>query len=319
MNTCVEISVIVPIYNSEKYLQRCIDSILSQTFKDYELLLIDDGSTDCSGDICNEYARKDNRIKVFHQQNKGVSAVRQFGIENACGVYSIHVDSDDWVEPNMLWEMYQTALNENSDLVIADFFVNTTEKQIYRFQKPTALNSEQVLYDILSGSLHGSTGNKLLKQALYKQYAVSFPENLNYCEDVLIWVQILQHNIKISYLPEAFYHYDYQINQNSITRNYTHDTYQQRCIYLQQLQTYLHTTTQYGDLFDKIKLDIKFEAFISNIFDSKELYNMFKESADYISQSAYTRINKALMKLILLRCGFLAYCLYIIKLKIPKK
>lgn len=102
-----KISVIVPIYNIGQYLSRCIDSILVQTFTNFELLLIDDGSTDNSGRICDDYAKKDNRIRVFHKKNGGVALARQLGIENAIGEYSIHADGDDWVEANMLENMYK--------------------------------------------------------------------------------------------------------------------------------------------------------------------------------------------------------------------
>lgn len=93
-----KISVIVPVYNVEKFLRRCIDSILAQTFTDFELLLIDDGSKDKSGEICDEYAAKDARIRVFHKQNGGVSSARNLGIDKAQGEWVYFVDSDDWIE-----------------------------------------------------------------------------------------------------------------------------------------------------------------------------------------------------------------------------
>ena len=97
-----KISVIVPVYNVEKYLRRCIDSILAQTFSDFELLLIDDGSKDSSGEICEEYAGKDARIRVFHRQNGGVSTARNLGIDKAKGEWIYFVDSDDVVLPSAL-------------------------------------------------------------------------------------------------------------------------------------------------------------------------------------------------------------------------
>ena len=93
-----KISVIVPVYNTEKYLHRCIDSILAQTFTDFELLLIDDGSKDNSGAICDEYAAKDSRVRVFHKENGGVSSARNLGLDNVRGEWVTFVDSDDWVE-----------------------------------------------------------------------------------------------------------------------------------------------------------------------------------------------------------------------------
>lgn len=115
-----KISVIVPVYNVEKYLHRCIDSILAQTFTDFELLLIDDGSTDGSGAICDEYATKDNRVRVFHKENGGVSSARNLGLDNMRGGYLTFVDSDDWVDSTYLGELIEYS---DADLVVSDFIV----------------------------------------------------------------------------------------------------------------------------------------------------------------------------------------------------
>ena len=113
-----KISIIVPVYNAEKYLHRCIDSILNQTFIDFEVLLINDGSTDSSGVICDEYAKKDSRIKVFHKRNGGVSSARNIGVVNMTGEYCIHCDSDDYMEYNLLEEVYSCARRHSADMVI---------------------------------------------------------------------------------------------------------------------------------------------------------------------------------------------------------
>ena len=114
----VAISIIVPVYKAELYLHRCLDSILAQTLTNFELLLIDDGSLDGSGRLIDEYAKKDKRVKSFHKVNGGVSSARQFGLDRAVGEYVIHVDPDDWVEPNMLEELYTKAKTDNTDMVI---------------------------------------------------------------------------------------------------------------------------------------------------------------------------------------------------------
>ena len=114
------VSIIVPVYNTEKFLHRCIDSILAQTYTDFELLLIDDGSKDSSGAICDEYAAQDARVKVFHEENGGVSSARNLGLDNARGEWITFVDSDDWISKDYLEEM---MTHSDSDLVIADFTV----------------------------------------------------------------------------------------------------------------------------------------------------------------------------------------------------
>ena len=130
-----KISVIVPVYKAEEYLHRCVDSILAQSFTGFELILINDGSPDNSGAICDEYAQKDNRVKVIHKENGGVASARQCGIDNATGEYTIHADPDDWVEPTMLEELYNKAVEENADMVVCDFYVNTHKSCVYRTQQ----------------------------------------------------------------------------------------------------------------------------------------------------------------------------------------
>ena len=132
-----KVSIIVPVYKAEAYLHRCVDSILAQTFTDFELLLIDDGSPDRSGEICDEYAQKDSRIRVIHKENGGVSSARQRGLDEAVGEYTIHVDSDDWVEPNMLEELYKKAKQDDADIVICDYFNNIGTKQTICRQCPS--------------------------------------------------------------------------------------------------------------------------------------------------------------------------------------
>ena len=117
------VSIIVPVYNTEKFLHRCIDSILTQTYTDFELLLIDDGSKDSSGTICDEYAAKDVRVRVFHKENGGVSSARNMGLDNARGEWITFVDSDDWIDDNYLEALYGACIVSGSDIVFCGFRV----------------------------------------------------------------------------------------------------------------------------------------------------------------------------------------------------
>ena len=116
-----EISVIVPVYNVEKYVGRCIDSILNQTFTDFELILVNDGSTDNSGVLCDKYAKSDDRIKVIHKENGGLSDARNCGIDESLGEYLSFIDSDDWVENNFLKTLYDNAIKHKAEIVIVNF------------------------------------------------------------------------------------------------------------------------------------------------------------------------------------------------------
>ena len=212
-----KISVIVPVYKAEAYLHRCVDSILAQTFQDFEVLLVDDGSPDRSGEICDEYARKDKRVRVFHKENGGVSSARQCGMDNAQGEYTIHADPDDWVEPDMLKELYQKAEEEDADMVICDYYYDEAGSSSYKSQKPSSLNHEVIFCEMFR-HLHGSSWNKLVRGSIYKQFGIRFPEELSYCEDLYVNACLLIHPLRVVYLPKAFYHYDQYTNATSLVR-----------------------------------------------------------------------------------------------------
>lgn len=115
MNENVKVSVIVPIYKIERYLHQCVDSIIAQTFTDFELLLIDDGSPDGCPAICDEYAQKDARIRVFHKPNGGLTSARNHGLDNAKGDWIMHIDGDDWIEPTYIEELYNAAIKNDAE------------------------------------------------------------------------------------------------------------------------------------------------------------------------------------------------------------
>lgn len=256
-----KVSVIVPVYNAEKYLRRSLDSLKNQTLQEFEVILIDDGSKDFSSAICDEYVGSDSRFSVIHKQNEGVSAARQTGLDAAHGEYVIHVDSDDWVEPTMLEELYTKAISENADIVICDYFNNIGPKQTVCNQRPSSLEPKKILQELFQ-QLHGSCCNKLARRACYKQYGIQFPCGINYCEDLFTWVQLLSHEeVKVAYLNKAFYHYC--DNPESITRSYQRSQYETRCKFVHLLEKVLHSDLK-STIVNKVKFDIFIEA---NIFD----------------------------------------------------
>jgi glycosyltransferase involved in cell wall biosynthesis len=214
------ISIIIPVYNSERYLSTCLDSIVSQTYTSWEAIVVDDGSTDGSLKICREYANRDARFRIFHKENGGVSSARQYGVDQLSddSVYSIHVDPDDWVEPTMLESLYTKAVESDADMVICDFYYSLPDEDVYIRQNPMSEKPEQVLGELFMG-LHGSLCNKLIKSAYYKENGIRFPVGLDYCEDLFVNVALLQRIGKVAYLPKAFYHYDQYSNPNPATRN----------------------------------------------------------------------------------------------------
>ena len=210
------VSVIVPIYKAESYLRKCIDGILLQTFTDFQLILVDDGSPDKSGEICDEYAQKDSRVVVIHKTNGGLTSARKYGMDHAKGEYSIHIDPDDWVELSLLEELYHEAVKINADMVICDFWEHCNNEVVYSRQKPKTLDNKEVMTEMFT-TLKGTMWNKLIRTSCYKQCNIQFYEDLVLIEDLFLMFQFLLHPLKISYVPKALYHYERNTNPNSLT------------------------------------------------------------------------------------------------------
>lgn len=216
------ISVIVPIYQAERTLEKCLKSITSQSLKNIEILLVDDGSTDGSGNICDGFAGKDSRIKVFHKDNGGSASARQVGIENMRGDYSIVVDSDDWLEWNALETLFLKAKEGDWDLVYCDFIYNYDNGKSQIVSNIDVNNNlDSFVRALLSQRITGSTCNKLIRSSLIRKYEVSYVNGINLGEDLLFLLKLCEHPLRIIYLPKALYHYRRARNSGSYTNTIT--------------------------------------------------------------------------------------------------
>ena len=271
-----QISVIVPVYGAEKYLKRCLDSLRNQTLYDFEIILVDDGSKDNSGVICDEYAVKDSRIKVFHKENGGVASARQCGLDNAVGEYVIHVDPDDWVESTMLEEMLEKAIQESSDMVICDFVKNRKSDAVYVSQKPKSLNPQCVMCELFQ-NLHGACWNKLIRRSLFNDFNISFPSNLIVWEDLFVCINLTMHNIRISYLPKAFYHYDCFVNENSIVNELSDRKLKSMLFFIDYFNSILDFDKS---LLNRSKIDVKRLAFMMPGIKKKDFTMVCSDAND---------------------------------------
>lgn len=209
-----DVSIIVPIYNVEKYLRRCIDSILSQTFISFELLLIDDGSTDASGAICDEYALMDRRIHVTHQINRGVSAARNVGLDKSVGKYVCFVDSDDWVTSDYLATLMEQV--QGFDVLFFGFFLkyNDESSMSLSLRRQCAVNEiekEQLMLSLCKNdtdyNVLGYAFDKIFRRNLIEKYNLRFDENICLGEDEIF---ALAYCLKAQYLkviPDVLYCY----------------------------------------------------------------------------------------------------------------
>ena len=202
------ISIIIPVYNAEKYIRKCLDSIIAQSHTNWEAILVDDGSPDNSGVICDEYAANDKRFKVVHQQNGGVSVARQTGLDNATGDCIIHCDPDDWIEPTMLEEMLECLISNNAGMVICNIVEHFNNESIVITQHLNAIHTSKEIQELLINQrMHGSCCNKLIKKDFCKKNSFH-PANLTMCEDELFNIRVLNNNFNVAYLPKGLYNYN---------------------------------------------------------------------------------------------------------------
>ena len=274
------VSIIVPVYKAEKYIHQCIDSLLTQTYRNIEVILVDDGSPDNCGAICDEYAAKDNRVKVIHQQNGGVSVARQTGINHATGEYSIHADPDDWVELNMIEELVAKAVADNADMVICDFYRESKTEKTYDCQNPgDDLSASAVLRKILSQQLHGSCWNKLVNRSRIEGIGFT-PEDLCILEDELYNIRILARKIKVSYLPKAFYHYRVE-NEHSLCNTISEKSFKSKVKAVSEIESFCLATVAKINPHDfiPIKKTVLYDALRAKRFnDLQQLYPELKDA-----------------------------------------
>lgn len=202
------ISVIVPIYNVEKYLCRCIESIINQTYKNLQIILVDDGSPDKCGEICDEYAKRDSRIIAIHQENKGVSAARNAGLDIAIGEYVGFVDPDDYIHEEMYKEMLDTLRETNSDLVICGYdYVNEQGNVLRPYEEKDVQTLTQKEYMSMQfdmpPTVRHTVWNKLFKAKHWG--STRFPEDLKSSEDVLALTEYINKINNIIFIHKPLY------------------------------------------------------------------------------------------------------------------
>ena len=299
------ISVLIPVYNVEKYVERCILSVLNQTMQEgVEVIIVNDCTPDSSMDIIakvlNTYSDKyshDTPMKIHiinHDKNRGVAAARNTAISHATGDYIVQVDSDDYIEPEMLATMYNKATEENADIVICDYYIQFTHHKV--LCKQTYIEKDIYFGEIIAG-YHTSLWNKMIKKELYDKYSIKDIEGLDCGEDYIVLLPIMYYASQIVYIPSAFYNY-VKINPNSITKKMTKKVIQNifhRIEYANQF-VIKHNLKQHEKnlahliLSDEIRL---LEASLTNEY--KELSILYPKANEYLASylketSLYNRL-----------------------------
>jgi glycosyltransferase involved in cell wall biosynthesis len=204
-----KISIIVPVYNVEKYLRRCLDSICCQTYKNLEILLIEDGSTDASPEICDEYQKKDDRIVVIHKQNEGISCARNDGIAAATGQYLMYADSDDWMEPDMVEYMYTNLKNAGVRLAFCGYYSVVKNRRLrHTVKEDKILSRREAIHEMdginVVGMIPSLIWLQIAERGVMDQ--VRFPEHRTF-EDVMTTYKVVEQVDEVLLLKEAKYNY----------------------------------------------------------------------------------------------------------------
>lgn len=209
------VSVIIPVYNAEKYLSQCIESVLDQTVSDFELLLVDDGSTDSSGALCDRYALSDARIRVFHRPNGGVSTARNLGLDEARGDYVVFVDADDWLNPDHLEQLLRSGIGEDG-IAFSNFY---RERPDGREGRPAPMpdfdvennheNCMKAIAQLLRARCFGWSWNKMFSRRTIERYSLRFDPNIHYAEDEIFTARYCTYIRRIVCNSRPTYHYRY--------------------------------------------------------------------------------------------------------------
>ncbi len=228
-----DISIIVPVYQSEQYLPQCIESILAQTFSNFELILVDDGSSDHSGNICDEYARKDARIRVIHQANAGVSAARNAGLDAAVGTYVMFCDSDDWVDPDWCQCLYDGISRD--DVVMAMCGYRNLNDQHELLSLNTMEAGVVFLKDWILQSIAWSSCNKIFVRDVIETHHIRFLSNFSRGEDAMFfWSYLEVHGGEDQYRIVENGLYNYRIHEHGLSHRHIVDDWENGCAFIEK-------------------------------------------------------------------------------------
>lgn len=304
INENVKFSIIIPVYNSDEYLEECIESVLNQTYKNFEVILINDGSKDKSGSICDNYSKIETRLKVIHQENKGRVLARRKGIENATGDYLLFLDSDDYWDINLLETIYKYVVKFNCDMIIFKYkrvfnnIIVREQQQLFDHERIFENDDKKVIFEkIISTSSLNNLVTKVIKKTIVDNCDYLHYKDIRNGEDLLQSLPWLYRANKIVYINKPLY--NYRINPKSTTQNFDvnriNDLSIVRGVFLKymkklRIDTYQNMCLFYSFFLDRM-ISYIIELINSDIERQKKYYilNKLKQNEHYINSFRYLR------------------------------
>lgn len=297
----MNVSVIIPIYNVERFIGHCAESLFRQTLQEVEFIFVNDASPDNSIDILREvmakFPKRIPQAKILtHEHNKGLPSARNTGLQAATGKYVFHCDSDDFVEPDMLEQLYDKAEKEQADIVWCDWYLTFQKNE--RYMKQPSFNTwEEALKGVLTGKMKYNVWNKLAKRELYINNGIVFPDGHGMGEDMTM-IRLMACAKKVAYVPKAFYHY-IKINAGAFTNQYSDK---------QQIDM-IHNTSETCEFIEKrfnneleeelacFKLNVKYPFLIGADKKNYDLWrNYFRETDAFIGSKQMGLRSRLLQK-----------------------
>lgn len=288
-----KISIIIPVYNAEKEISRCIDSILKQTFKDFEVILVNDGSTDNSLCILQKYKEKDNRIKIINKQNEGVSQARNSGVAVAKGEYIQFVDADDYIDPKMLQEQLNKLESNNADIIISGIYLDIEKDEkvntsIQTFEETICKGGEKIakaVLDRLNGTYINSPVNKLYKKSIIIDNNITMDKDIDLGEDLIFNLQYLSFCKVAIFSNACYYHYCMKQGEN-LTSKYRSNKIQLMKILYDSCLEYINANSIDSDGIKKLNgLFVKWMYSCYIDLNNKNCYLSFKGKLNYIKET----------------------------------
>lgn len=276
MNLNSKISVIIPVYNAQDTIEQTVHSVTSQSYQNLEIILVNDGSTDTSYEICKKLQLEDSRIKIFDKENGGVASARNIGIAHATGQYIIHADADDIVLPNAYLNLINEANRSNAAIVVGGYYSGFENNYVEKIPgieiKDPVVFSKQMLQD----KIHAGLWNKLVRSDLYNNF--QFKEGLDYKEDLIFFViQLMRYKPEISTIQEPVYFY--YIRENSITNQIFDKNVEKNFIVIKEIESLNYKELEDSLRFQKAYANI---GYILNKTNSKYHYSDFYSNLSFL-------------------------------------